>query len=289
MPEGDTIRRLADRIDRTFGGERVSRSVFRHPRLALVDLSGAALVDASSNGKHLFVRFDTSVSLHVHLLMQGRVVFGRAADVEQWRRRFEITFESGTIVGVDIPLLHVVETRRESFFTRHLGPDVLDDFDIDAALDRMATVPDAPLGGALLDQRLIAGFGNIYAVEVPFICGLSPFTPIGRIDDLGVVVEIGRALIEVNAERGPQNTTGRRLGEGDHWVLGGARLCPICAATIERVSAEASPWRRRTAWCPACQPSSAVAVDVERVRHLISLHPAARRIAWDDLATATDT
>lgn len=285
MPEGDTIRRLADRVRGELAGDTVERSVFRHPRLATVDLSARTVLDAVSYGKHLFVRFDDGRSLHVHLLMQGRVRFDAAREIPDWRRRFELRFRSGArMVGVDIPLLHLVETTTESTFTDHLGPDVCGDFDQHEAIARLSSRPDLPLGGAMLEQRIVAGWGNIYAVETPFIVGLSPFVRIGDILGLDAIVSIGAALIRTNARRGPQNTTGRRLHESDHWILtGDVRRCPVCGMRLARFRDTDVSWQRRTVSCPRCQDDGDRVADIERARTLLALHPAARTIAWDDL------
>lgn len=279
MPEGDSIRRLAAAIDRRLTGAVVVRSTFRHPRLATSDLAGARVVGTGSHGKHLFVRFDDGRSLHIHLLMQGRVRFDGAPGVDVDRRRFDIVFDRGRLTGVDIPKLHLVSTAREGLFTDALGPDVCGDFDAEVALDRLGRAVDLPLGGALLDQRLIAGFGNIYAVEVPFVCGVSPLTAVGAIDRLEVVVDVGAALIRTNADRGPQNTTGRRLDRSDHWILPArVRRCPLCGERLRRLDEAASPWGRRTAVCDTCQPPGSGVVDVDRARRLLALHPARHRL-----------
>ena len=94
--------------------------------------------------------------------------------------------------------------------------------------------PMQPLGGALLDQRNVAGFGNVYAVELPFIVGVSPHQPIGTVDGLLGLLGLGAAVIRTNAERGPQNTTGRRLHAADHWIYARrGRPCPLCGTTLD--------------------------------------------------------
>ncbi|MEM9042433.1 MAG: DNA-formamidopyrimidine glycosylase family protein [Actinomycetota bacterium] len=287
MPEGDTIRRLAERIRADVVGDTVTRSLIRHPRLATADLTDRTVLDAGSYGKHLFVRFDDRRSLHVHLLMQGRVRFDAAREIPDWRRRFELRFRSGArMVGVDIPLLHLVDAGAERSFTDHLGPDVCGDFDHDAAVARIRAEPDLPLGGSMLEQRNVAGWGNIYAVETPFVCGISPFRRVGEIDGIDAIVAVGAALIRTNAQRGPQNTTGRRLQQSDHWILtGDARLCPVCGTRVDRFRDVDVPWQRRTARCPRCQADDHSVADVERARRLLALHPAARSIDWDRLST----
>ncbi|MEL6894418.1 MAG: hypothetical protein AAFP84_22705, partial [Actinomycetota bacterium] len=202
------------------------------------------------------------------------------------RRRFEFWFDDGPLVGIDIPLLHVVPTDRESAFVDHLGPDLCaeawdTESDVEVAVDRMLARPEVPLGGALLDQRNLAGFGNIYAVETPFICGISPFHPVGDVDALDGLIQVGAALIRTNAARGPQNTTGRRLGDADHWILNGGRsTCRVCSSRLERSAAERVVWRRRTVRCPTCQPHDAAVADLERAQRLLRLHPAHRMVAW---------
>lgn len=291
MPEGDTIHRLAAEVRSQVGGRRATWSIFRHPRLATLDVAGRTLVDATSHGKHLFLHFDDGWSLHIHLLMDGRVRFGSnqgggSTPVEEWRRRFEIVFEGGArMTGVDIPLLHRVRTADTARVVDHLGPDLcgrFDSADLDTAVARLVADPARPLSGALLDQRNIAGFGNIYAVEVPFICGLSPFHPVGEVIGLPELVAVGAALIRTNARLGPQNTTGRRMERTEHWVLSDRpRSCPQCGTAVRRLSGEQTPWRRRTAWCPRCQPDDAGTADLDRARKLLALHPARRLLAFE--------
>lgn len=282
MPEGDTIRRLAAKINDNLTGAVVTASIFRHPRLATLDLVGRTLVNATSHGKHLFVNFDDETSLHIHLLMQGRVVVNRRSNAEEWKRRFELAFDSGSMVGENIPLLHHVATDQHDRFIGHLGPDLCGELDLELALDRLAGAEDNPLGGALLDQRHAAGFGNIYAVEIPFICGLSPFTPVRSIEGLDHLLAIGAALIRTNATLGPQNTTGKKLSTGDTWVLDSGRSdCSICGTHISTLSGATCPWRRRTAWCPRCQSESHHTVDLGRAKKLLGLHPARRSLDFD--------
>lgn len=283
MPEGDTIHRLAAEVTARVGGRRVTWSTFRHPRLATLDLTGTTLVDATSHGKHLFLHFDDGWSLHIHLLMDGRVRFGGGPPVDEWRRRFELTFEGGPrLTGIDIPLLHRVRTEHTAKVVDHLGPDLcgqLDQDTLDIAAARLVHDPSAPLAAALLDQRNVAGFGNIYAVETPFICGVWPFRPIGDVAGLPSLLAIGTALIRTNARLGPQNTTGRRMERTEHWVLSDRpRPCPICGTAVERRTGDETPWRRRTAWCPSCQPADNDTVALARARKLLGLHPARRAL-----------
>lgn len=280
MPEGDTIRRLAERIRARFAGQRCIRCVTRDPRLVGVDFSGSTLVDADALGKHLLIRFDDGRTLHAHLRMTGSWTVGRVATEPAWRRRIEMWMEDGRLTGVDVPILGVVPTAKEDTLVGHLGPDLCaaEPPDIDEVTDRLRRDVGVALSAALLDQRNVAGFGNLYAVELPFVVGVSPNQPVGTVDGLEGLVGIGTAMIRTNASRGPQNTTGRRLATDDHWIYPRrGRPCPLCGTRLAGWTEYESPWRRVSTWCPECQPvDDRRAVDLTRARRLLALHPARR-------------
>ena len=284
VPEGDTIRKLAERINQRFAGERVERCVTRDPRLVGVDLTGTTLVAADAVGKHLLIRFDDGRTLHAHLRMDGSFVVGPRSARPEWQRRIELWLTSGRLTGVDVPVLGVVRTADEAAVVGHLGPDLCgpEAPDPDEVVARLTDDGAVPLGGALLDQRNVAGFGNVYAVELPFLVGVSPNQPVGTITGVRDLVAVGTALIRTNTARGPRNTTGRRLAASDHWIYGRrartrARPCPVCDTALDGWDEDESPWRRRSVWCPSCQPeTSARAVDIDRARRLLALHPARR-------------
>ena len=216
------------------------------------------LVDADAYGKHLFVRFDDGRTLHAHLLLTGSFEVGRVSREPEWKRRIELWMEDGRLTGVSVPLLEVMTTADEHTITDALGPDLCalaGPPDLDEVTARLVRDRDAPLAGALLDQRNVAGFGNVYANDLPFIAGISPYQPIGAIDGLVDLVAIGTALIRLNVANGSINTTGRRLGTGDHWVHGlGRGRCPVCGTTLDY---------------PRCRLDALAAVD-----HLVSVVPA---------------
>jgi endonuclease-8 len=282
MPEGDTLRRLAGRITERFAGQRVLRSVTRDPRIATVDFRGRVLVDADAYGKHLFLRFDDGRSLHAHLLLSGSFEVGRPSRDPEWHRRIELWLENGRLTGVSVPVLEVIATADEHTITDVLGPDlcaIAGPPDVGEVTARLLRQPDAPLTGALLDQRNVAGFGNVYANDLPFVGGLNPYQPVGTIDRLADLVAIGTALIRFNAGHGQINTTGRKLGTADHWVHGiGRGRCPVCGATLDHRDGDSTPWQRSITWCPVCQPlvPDGATVDLARARKLVALHPALR-------------
>lgn len=288
MPEGDTVRRLADRIESRFIGQRCARSLARDPRIVHLDLAGTRLSEVDAVGKWLLLRFDDGRTVYGHLRMDGRWDLGRRSRAPEWQRRLEVEFESGWMTAVDMPVIGVVATSDEATIVGHLGPDLCatEPPDIEAIVARLAADGLRPVAGALLDQRNVAGFGNVYAVEVPFICGVSPFQSVGSIDGLDTLVRAGSALIRTNAERGPQNTTGRRLHDDHHWIYGRRRQpCAWCSTPLDAMSELDSPWNRVTTWCSRCQQlTDRRAVDDQRIERALILHPARKRYPVDGTA-----
>jgi endonuclease-8 len=282
MPEGDTLRRLAESITGRFAGDVVRRAELRDPRLVGVELVGRTLLDADAYGKHLFVRFGDGLTLHAHLLMTGSFSVGPPSREVEWKRRVELWLDRGRLTGESVPKLGAIRTDAEEMVTAELGPDLCARSgppDVDLIVARLVRLPDAPLSGALLDQRNVAGFGNVYVNDLPFVVGVDPFQPVGTIEGLADLVAIGTAVIRVNAELGRQNTTGRRLGADARWLHGaGRRPCPVCGDRLSYRSERSSPWGRSITWCPSCQPArSSAVVDRARAWRLIGLHPATRR------------
>lgn len=282
MPEGDTLRILATKIDDRLSGRRVERSIMRDPRLAGRELAGTTLVDADAYGKHLFVRFDDGRSLHAHLNMDGKFKVSRRSTAPEWKRRVELHLaDGGSLVGEAVPILELIDTGTEHEITDRLGPDlcaIAGPPDPVLSAERLRTDPVAPLSGAMLDQRLIAGWGNVYANDVPFICGVSPHQPVDSIDGLERLAGVGTALIRTNARLGFQNTVGKRLRTDATWMHGrGRRPCPVCGERLRYRPERETAWGRSITWCETCQPvSDRVGVDLGRVRRLIGLHPAVR-------------
>jgi endonuclease VIII len=280
VPEGDTIRRLANKIQDRFAGQQCLKTITRDPRLVGIDFRNTKLLSADAVGKHLLIRFDDGRTLHAHLLMTGSWKVGPTAAEPAWRRRLELWFKNGRLTGLDVPIFDVLPTSQEHTLIGHLGPDLCADQapDVQEITDRMMRLPDEPLAAALLDQRNVAGFGNLYAVEVPFIVGVSPNQPIGTIGGLTDLVGFGTALIRTNAHRGPQNTTGRKVTTDDHWIYPKrGRPCPLCGTRLDGWAEGKSPWKRVSTWCPTCQLLGlARSVDCVRARRLLALHPASR-------------
>jgi len=263
VPEGDSVYRLARRLDRSLAGQDVARSDLRVPALATADLAGSTLLGNDTHGKHLLTRFTSGLTLHTHLRMDGSWTVTRPG--RRLPRRLmpdvRVVLEVGsgaTAYGVLLPVVELVPTSEESRVIGHLGPDPLrEDWDEDEAVRRLAKDPARPLAAALLDQTLVAGWGNLWANELCFLRGHSPWTSVGDVDVPGLVRLGARALRHsATAERGHQVTTGSTRRGEQHYVAGRAgRPCLRCGTTV-RVVAEVpgDPGRRRTWWCPRCQP-----------------------------------
>jgi endonuclease-8 len=213
--------------------------------------------------------------------MDGKFKVNRPSTAPEWKRRVELRLESGSIVGEAVPVLELIPTADEHTLIDHLGPDLCARSggpDPAEVVVRLVSDPDRPLTGALLDQRNVAGFGNVYGNDVPFIVGVNPFQPVGTVDGLASLVGIGTALIRVNARLRVQNTTGKRLATDARWMHGvGRRPCPVCGNRLRYRPERESPWQRSITWCETCQPlMERASVDLRRVGHLIGLHPAVR-------------
>jgi endonuclease-8 len=158
-------------------------------------------------------------------------------------------------VGYRLPVVELLETPREHDAVGHLGPDLLGaDWDEAAALRRLAAQPYREIGPALLDQRNLAGIGNLYKTEVLFLGGLTPWTPVSDVPDLQRLLRRARQLLLANRERWEQTTTGSlRRGE-DHWVFErGGSSCRRCGTRIRQAMQGDPPYQRVCYWCPICQ------------------------------------
>jgi formamidopyrimidine-DNA glycosylase len=263
MPEGDSVWRAARRLDRGIAGHRLVRSDFRVPQHAGADLSGREVGLTDTHGKHMLTRFDGDLTLHTHFEMDGSwIVLGpgkRLPRTVQPDIRVELRAEHGrTAYGLLIPVVELIRTRDEATVVGHLGPDPLrEDWDPDEAVRRLGQDPARPIAAALLDQRLMAGLGNLWVNEICFLRGMSPWTPAAEAD-LPRTVALGRrALRQSITVRGDgQVTTGNARSGEEHWVYGRTRLaCRRCGALIRYAPEVAGdPDRRATWWCPQCQP-----------------------------------
>jgi endonuclease-8 len=167
-------------------------------------------------------------------------------------------------VGFRLGVCELLPTAREQEVVGHLGPDVLGpDWDAAEAVRRLLADPDRAVGTALLDQRVMAGPGNIYKCEVCFLRGVDPWTPVGQVDDLPGTVDLLKRLMEANRTSGRQITTGDTRPGRTHWVAGrNGKPCRRCGTPIRKAEQESGAGSRSashdadrvTWWCPTCQP-----------------------------------
>ena len=274
MPEGDTVWRTAHRLDQALRGAVLTTSDFRVPEYATLDLTGQTVVETVSRGKHILTRLE-ELTIHSHLKMEGSWHLYKPGS--PWRSpghqaRVVLGTDRWQAVGFRLGSLDVVPRDEEHTLVGHLGPDLLaPDWSADEARARILSAPEVPIGEALLDQRNLAGIGNLYKCEVLFLLGVHPDTSVGEVDVVPQLVDKAQRLLVLNREHPEQSTTGTTRRGHRHWVYGRAgqpcRRCgtPIESATLAtladraRTSGEASsvdnPSQARISfWCPTCQP-----------------------------------
>jgi endonuclease-8 len=241
VPEGDSLRRAAERL-RALEGEVVS-VVAPHPRAAVLGIAeridGRKLERVEAVGKNLLLTFEGDLVVRSHLRMRGR-----------WRLQATGSPVVGTpwlvIRGRDVEAVlwngPVLELGKRA--VERLGPDIMDDPpDVDAMVGRFrATDQRRELGDALLDQRLVAGIGNMWKAEALFRAGVSPWVRLAGVSDAELRRVLGEAAAAMRSPRGPRLVY-RRAGVP----------CRRCAARIQgRRQGEGA---RTAYWCPSCQPS----------------------------------
>jgi DNA-formamidopyrimidine glycosylase len=258
MPEGDVVWRTARQLHDTLAGRVLVRSDFRVPQYATVNLTGRAVSDVVSRGKHLLVRVDGGVTVHTHLRMDGTWRIGRATSypLRDHRIRLVLANDRWQAVGYQLGVVELIRTSRESQAVGHLGPDLLGpDWDAEEAVRRLAADPARPIGEALLDQRNLAGIGNLYKAEMLYLRGVSPWQPAGQVTGLPELVDVAKRLLEANKDRTGQVTTGNPARGEQTWVYGRAgRPCRRCGAAIRQAEQGPVTEERITFWCPHCQP-----------------------------------
>ena len=244
MPEGDALHRAARRL-RVLVGETVAVDAL-HPRAAATgvaeQLDGRRLEAVEAVGKNLVLHFEGGLVLRSHLRMSGRwTVRERGAPT---RGRPWLVLRGGTREAV-LWGGSVLELNARSI--RRLGPDILaDPPDLDRMLAgfRRADTRRA-IGEALLDQRLVAGIGNVWKAESLWRAGVSPWRSLAMVSD----EELSRVLLEAAAAMRRSLETGR---EERAIYRAAGRPCPRCATPVRsRGQGDAN---RTAYWCPRCQP-----------------------------------
>ncbi|HEU0132099.1 MAG TPA: DNA-formamidopyrimidine glycosylase family protein [Mycobacteriales bacterium] len=268
MPEGDTVWLAARRLDAALAGKVLRRSDFRVPSLATVDLAGRTVTGVASRGKHLLLRLDDGRTLHTHLRMDGSWHLYRPGERRRGgpdhQVRVVLETDDTVAVGYRLPVVALLPPGGEDGAVGHLGPDLLGpDWDPAEAVRRLRERPEREVAPALLDQRNLAGIGNLYKSEVLFLRGVSPWTPVRDVADLPALVTLAQRLLHTNREHWSQVTTGDRRPGRDHWVFERpGRPCRRCGTPVrsaEQAEPDEPERARLTYWCPHCQPGPAPA------------------------------
>lgn len=269
MPEGDNVWSQARLLRQALAGAQLTRCDIRVPKFATVDFTGSTVDSVEARGKHLLIRVAGHI-IHSHLKMEGiwQVYPAEAAGAarQAWRRpahtaRCILGTERATAVGFSLGILEVLPADQEETAVGHLGPDLLGpDWDPAEALRRLSSLPDRPIGLALLDQRNLAGIGNIYRNELCFLGGVHPASPVRQVRDLPRMVDQAKRLLEANKDRPGRSTTGGPArGDAALWVYRReGKPCKRCGGLIRhaQLGEPAAPAQLRDIYfCPHCQPA----------------------------------
>ena len=249
MPEGDTVFHTAAILRDALEGKTLTRCGVRVPRYATVDLTGERVDEVFSRGKHLFIRVGPA-SIHSHLKMDGS---WRINPTARQNHKIRILLETGDTVaaGIDLGILEVLDRDHDQDVVAHLGPDLLGpEWDPTRATANLVKDPDRPLAEALLDQKIMAGIGNVYCSELCFLFGRLPTSPVSALTDPLRLANRARDMLWANRSRWSRTTTGNTRRGQELWVYGrGGQPCRRCGTTIKRDD----EGERISYWCPACQ------------------------------------
>jgi endonuclease-8 len=263
MSEGDTIHHAAGRIHTALAGRVPEEILTPHPRHGAdrwpQKLAGRAVRGAYARGKHLLISFDGDLTLHSHLRMTG--TWGVYQRGQSWRRashRAWLVLRSGDweVVQFDGPVLELMSDLRARSDRRlaGLGPDVFgEDFDPALFLDRLRQGDAArPIGDALLDQRIVAGLGNVWKAEACFAVALDPWRSVGDVSDEQALAVVGFVRKYIGQAAHERDTARKGFASRPRAVYNRAgQPCPRCGTTILlRGQGENN---RITFWCPGCQ------------------------------------
>ena len=246
MPEGDSLHRAAQRLQ-VLVGERIEVET-PHPRAQAGQiaerLDGRTLLGVRAVGKNVLLTFEGGLVLRSHLRMSGRWRVeprGAARTGRPWLVLRGSTHEAVLWNG---PVLELYARDSDTPVGR-LGPDILGEPpDFDGMIARLRGRPEQALGDALLDQRVVAGVGNVWKAEGLFHARLSPWAPVAAVSD-----EQLRELLSWLALHMRAGVAGSRQLRRVYRRAG--RPCPRCGTAIQsRGQGDAN---RIAYWCPGCQ------------------------------------
>jgi endonuclease VIII len=279
MPEGDTIYRAARALQKAIGGKVVTGFETGLAKLARVNddapLVGRVVERVESRGKWCLIFFSGDLILVTHMLMSGSWHLYRT-DERWWmgrdRMRVVIKTADWEAVGFNIPVAEFYTARslERSGQVPKLGPDVLsDEFTVEGGVGRLVSYarenPDEEIAVMLLNQRVLAGLGNVYKSEVAFAVGVNPFRAMKTITprEMEMMVEISQRYMKANVVDGAgdgivtysgnRRTTHSSNREERLWVYGRqGQECRRCGTAV--MMRKQGVQARSTYWCPECQP-----------------------------------
>jgi endonuclease-8 len=279
MPEGDTIYRSARALQRALGGKVCTGFETGLAPLARVNddapIAGRTIEKVEAHGKWLLVYFSGDVILVTHMLMSGSWHLYRTG--EKWwmgkdRMRVVLRTDDWQAVAFNVPVaeFHTARSLARQTQIPKLGVDVLGDaYTVETGVARLkaygAEHPEAEIAVVLLNQRVLAGLGNVYKSEVAFAAGVNPFRAMSTLTEreLETMAEVAAKWMKVNVLDGAgdgivtyfgnRRTTGNSNRDDRLWVYGRqGQECRRCGGTVAmRKQGEQA---RSTYWCPGCQP-----------------------------------
>jgi endonuclease VIII len=274
MPEGDTIFRSARALQQALAGRQVTLFETAYAQLASVNdqspVTGRTIEQVESRGKWLLIHFSGDLILTTHMLMSGSWHLYRAG--ERWKRargHMRVVLGTADMVAVafNVPIarFHTAKTLQRFAGVARLGPDVLGDrFAADEATTRLLQRGSEEVGNVLLNQRVLAGIGNVFKSEICFACGVNPFRTVASLSqqEIECLLATARRFLAANVADGVRDgmvtyTGGRRTtGSSDPaarlWVYRrSGSECRRCGTII--LMRRQGPGARSTYWCPECQ------------------------------------
>ncbi len=262
MPEGDSLHTLARKLRPALAGATL-RTLRVPERSGPPPRPGSTIDAVDALGKYLRIRFSDGIELQTHLQMNGRWILFRRDDPKPYAPHLaRVVLETDDHVAVCLraPVVRLVRVARDGAGAAaevppslaHLGPDLCDpDADLAAAVARLRThaAPTAEIGQVLLDQRVMAGIGNVFKSEVCFACRVHPYRTLDTIDEALRERLVRTAARQLRANVRP----GRRETVPGGLAVYGRERQPCLRCTTAIVAGRQGPDARVTYWCPGCQ------------------------------------
>lgn len=259
MPELPEVESAVRRLRRASVGKTLARVELIHPALKrritparLRTLKGARVTAVERRGKHQLFTLEDGRVLHAHFRMNGDWEMGRVGDPLPRFARAALEFTDGSRVVLD-------DSRALSSIELHpanappelgLGPEADDKSLTPAALQKMFSKKRGPIKPVLLDQRVLAGLGNIYAAESLWHSRIAPTAPASSLSLKQVTKLLASIRQVIKKATGARYTDSSVSGLAVYDREG--KPCRRCKTPIERITQAG----RSTYFCPFCQTSS---------------------------------